>query len=91
MVMYKYCPACFSLDLKFDPASGDHKCLKCNYVGIAKQDAIDVINEMRKSKKVGGANFVESSATPKPKFDDGRSLTDKIKSKPGASKDFELV
>ena len=91
MVLYKYCPACFSLDIKYDPVSGDHKCLKCNYVGTIKQDAIDVINEMRKERRPGGASFVESNSAPKPKFDNGMSLTDKIKSKPGASRDFELV
>jgi len=91
MVLYKYCPACYSLNVRLDVASGNYKCSMCGRSGDVKSDSIDRINEMKKTSKPGGAKFVESSATPKHKMDDGVSLEDKIRNKPGASKDFELV
>ncbi len=91
MVLYKYCPACYSLSIMFDAASGNYICTMCGRIGDIKSDSIDRINEMKKSTKPGGTKFVESSATIKHKVDDGVSLSEKIKNKPGASKDFELV
>ena len=91
MVLYKYCPACYSLNIRLDAASGNYKCSMCGRSGDAKSDSIDRINEMKKTSKPGGAKFVESNSAPKHKMDDGVSLEDKIRNKPGASKDFELV
>ncbi len=45
----KYCPECGSIQIQF--TSDGLKCKKCNYLGVMKEDSIDVINSFIQSKK----------------------------------------
>ena len=49
-MLYKYCPNCYSLNIKFDSNKNIHICLSCNYQGEIKKDSIDKINSYRKQK-----------------------------------------
>ncbi len=50
MVLYKYCPKCYSLNVVIEPGTMNHKCKQCGFVGVIAQDSIDKINVMKKSK-----------------------------------------
>lgn len=50
MVLYKYCPKCYSLNIGMDHATGGQKCRQCGYLGVMSQDSIDKINHMKRSK-----------------------------------------
>jgi len=52
MVLYKYCPKCYSLNVGVEPGTMNHKCRQCSFVGIMSQDSIDKINVMKKSKDI---------------------------------------
>lgn len=67
MVLYKYCPKCYSLNVGMDHATGGQKCRQCGYVGAMSQDSIDKINVMKKSKdsqRYAAATSSASSARP---------------------------
>ncbi len=64
MVLYKYCPRCYSLNVGLDSASGSQKCRQCGYIGAMSQDSIDKINVMKKSKDSQRYAAATSSAKP---------------------------
>jgi len=64
MVLYKYCPKCYSLNISVDNVSGEHKCKQCNYTGPISQDSIDKINVMKRSKDVQRYAAANSSTKP---------------------------
>ena len=64
MVLYKYCPKCYSLNISVDNVSGGHKCKQCNYTGAISQDSIDKINIMKRSKDVQRYAAANSSTKP---------------------------
>ncbi len=59
-MMYKYCPDCFSLDLKFNMDARNHTCNMCGRKGEVKEDSIDRINTYRKQGTSMDMNFKES-------------------------------
>lgn len=52
MVLYKYCPKCYSLNVTANKIDGDYKCTLCGYVGEIKQDSIEKINMFKKSRDI---------------------------------------
>lgn len=50
MVLYKFCPKCYSLNVGIDKNSGNYKCNQCGYIGPINQDSIDRINALKKAK-----------------------------------------
>ena len=63
MVLYKYCPKCYSLNIAADP-SGGHKCRQCSYTGPVSQDSIDKINIMKKSRD--GQRYAAATSGTRP-------------------------
>lgn len=50
-MLYKYCPSCFSLNVKLMSGS-QYKCTCCNYEGEVKSDSIEKINNLKKEHKM---------------------------------------
>lgn len=64
MVLYKYCPKCYSLNIGMDSASGGQKCRQCGFSGMMPQDSIDKINVMKRSKD--GQRYAAATSSAKP-------------------------
>ncbi|MFA5746240.1 MAG: hypothetical protein WCX82_00090 [archaeon] len=78
MVLYKYCPKCYSLNIAMDQSTGGHKCRQCGYSGMMNQDSIDKINIMKKSKD--GQRYAAATSDTRPTMRTG-----------GAGRDCEIV
>lgn len=64
MVLYKYCPKCYSLNIGMDQGTGGHKCRQCGYSGPVSQDSIDKINIMKKSRD--GQRYAAATSSTRP-------------------------
>ncbi|MEM4257019.1 MAG: hypothetical protein QXZ13_04155 [Candidatus Diapherotrites archaeon] len=83
---FKYCPKCGSMS--FVKQLGNDKCVKCNFVGIMSEGAMDEINAFQKSLKSGKNNFVNTN----PKPGNLNYLKEKMNSLKGKSTDdFEIL
>ena len=92
-MLYKYCPKCFSINIKFDSNINEHICNTCGYKGEIKKDSIDKINLYKKQGTTIDMNFKESKTEINPK-ENLVSIKEKIKSKFGEkikNSDWELV
>jgi DNA-directed RNA polymerase subunit M/transcription elongation factor TFIIS len=94
-MLYKYCPNCFSLDIKFDSNENSYKCSSCGYKGEIKKDTIDKINVLRKQNTSNQTESKFSNINTKfTKKDDLVSIDQKIKTKFGDksnNSDWELL
>ncbi len=58
---FKYCPDCGSMS--FTQQLGKDKCIKCGFVGIMKEGAMNEINDFQKKLK-SKASFSEDKPKP---------------------------
>lgn len=79
MVLYKYCPKCYSLNVGMDQSTGGHKCRQCGYSGPVNQDSIDRINVMKKSKD--GQKYAAATSSTRPTLNSGGRDTEIIRNK----------
>lgn len=79
MVLYKYCPKCYSLNIGMDQSSGGHKCRQCGYSGPVSQDSIDKINIMKKSRDV--QRYAAATSNTRPTLSSGGRDTEIVRSK----------
>lgn len=93
-MLYKYCPKCFSINVKFDSSINNHKCNTCGYEGEMKSDSIDKINLYKKQGTTIDMNFKESKTEISAKKEDLVSIKERIKNKfkdKVKNPDWELV
>ena len=79
MVLYKYCPKCYSLNVGMDQSIGGYKCRQCGYSGPMNQDSIDKINVMKKSKDV--QRYAAATSSTRPTLNSGGRDTEIIRKK----------
>lgn len=90
---FKYCPQCAALDIKRLP-NGSEECLRCHYVGSAREGAMNEINSYKQQLKAGGVRVPPSESAGKSSNSQVSSaaIQEKLKGLKGTSTDdFEIL
>jgi hypothetical protein len=72
-MLYKYCPQCFSLDVRYNPEKKTYYCNSCKYEGEMKSDTLDKINSLKKANSIPKPTFSKSTVNPLISRDSGSS------------------
>lgn len=90
---FKYCPQCAAIDMK-RLANSSEECLRCHYIGTAREGAMNEINAYKQQVKSGAVRAPPSEARPQKGLVglSQSSQEKKVKALKGKStEDFEIL